>query len=43
MGKVLSGNSHFTHAFQGADDYVITPLISDKNYIPFLLKYCQEN
>ena len=32
-----------TVAFQYADKAVISPLIYDKEYIPFLLKYCEEN
>ncbi len=30
-------------AFRVADKSVVTPLIHDDNYIPFLLSYCQEN
>ncbi len=30
-------------AFQYADKRVVSPLIYDKNYIPFLLDYCKEN
>ena len=30
-------------AFKYADKKVITPLIYDKNYIPFLVEYCKEN
>lgn len=30
-------------AFRVADKCVVTPLIYDDNYIPFLLSYCQEN
>ena len=32
-----------TVAFQYADKAVISPLIYDEAYIPFLLKYCKEN
>lgn len=32
-----------TVAFHYADKSVISPLIYDENYIPFLLKYCKEN
>ena len=30
-------------AFKYADRKVISPLIYDENYIPFLIKYCEEN
>lgn len=30
-------------AFRVADKSVVTPLIYDENYIPFLLSYCKEN
>ena len=32
-----------TVAFHYADKSVISPLIYDDNYIPFLLEYCKEN
>ena len=32
-----------TVAFHYADKSVISPLIYDENYIPFLLNYCKEN
>lgn len=42
-GKVYAGNSSsFSSAFYYADESVITPLIYDKNYIPFLLEFCKE-
>lgn len=42
-GKVYVANSSVNSpAFQYADEYVITPLIYDKNYIDFLKKYCLE-
>lgn len=43
-GKVHVCNSDdLTVAFQYADKSVISPLIYDANYIPFLLDYCDEN
>ncbi len=42
-GKVHVCNSDDkTIAFKYADETVISPLIYDKNYIPFLLNYCQK-
>lgn len=42
-GKVYAGNSDiFAPAFSYADEYVVTPLIYDKEYIPFLVKFCKE-
>ena len=43
-GEVHVCNSDdMTVAFHYADHAVISPLIYDKNYIPFLLDYCREN
>ena len=43
-GKVYVCNSDDKSiAFKYADEKVISPLIYDKNYIPFLLEYCKEN
>ncbi|WP_101721675.1 ATP-grasp domain-containing protein [Eggerthella timonensis] len=42
-GKVIAANSAACPAFYRADDSVITPLIYDSRYIPFLLDYCQNN
>lgn len=43
-GKVFIGNSSsMSSAFYHADDAVVTPLIYDENYIPFLLNYCKKN
>ncbi len=43
-GEVHVCNSDdLTVAFQYADKSVISPLIYDDNYIPFLLDYCKEN
>lgn len=43
-GQVHVCNSDdLTVAFHYADKAVISPLIYDKEYIPFLLKYCEEN
>lgn len=43
-GKVYVANSsESSSAFQVADNAVVTPLIYDDNYIPFLLDYCKKN
>ena len=43
-GKVhVSNSSATTPAFTAADKAVVTPLINEKEYIPFLMSYCQEN
>ncbi len=43
-GKVYVCNSDDKSiAFKYADEKVISPLIYDENYIPFLLDYCQKN
>lgn len=43
-GKVYVCNSDDKSiAFKYADEKVISPLIYDKNYIPFLLEHCQKN
>lgn len=43
-GIVHAGNSsNYAPAFYYADKYVVTPLIYDANYIPFLLDYCMAN
>ncbi len=43
-GEVHASNSNdLTVAFHYADKSVITPLIYDERYIPFLLDYCQNN
>lgn len=43
-GLVHAGNSSSNApAFYYADKFVITPLIYDNNYIPFLLDYCINN
>ena len=41
-GKVYASNSEFSPALNTADGFVITPLIYDKNYIPFLLQFVKE-
>lgn len=42
-GKVYAGNSGaISSAFYYADECVVTPLIYDKEYIPFLLEYCKK-
>lgn len=43
-GKVhVSNSSDISPAFQVADFSVVTPLIYDSDYIPFLLEYCKKN
>ena len=42
-GLVHAANSEECTALLTADRAVLTPLIYDKEYIPFLLKYCKEN
>ena len=39
-GRVIAANSVRCPAFHAADEYVLTPLIYDEEYIPFLLDYC---
>lgn len=39
----VSNSSEITPAFKVADKSVVTPLIYDENYIPFLLNYCKKN
>lgn len=39
----VSNSSPLSPAFSHADKSVVTPLIHDKNYIPFLLDYCNKN
>lgn len=43
-GKVYASNStDISPAFLVADEYVVTPLIYDHEYIPFLVGYCKEH
>lgn len=43
-GKIYVSNSDaYSPAFKYADEYVVSPLIYDDNYIDFLLKYCKEH
>lgn len=43
-GRVYAGNSSsFSAAFSYADGHIITPLIYDNAYIPFLLDFCKAN
>ncbi|WP_276930294.1 ATP-grasp domain-containing protein [Faecalibaculum rodentium] len=43
-GKVHVCNSDKNSiAFRYADEHIISPLIYDEKYIPFILDYCQEN
>ncbi|MBE5747103.1 MAG: ATP-grasp domain-containing protein [Clostridiales bacterium] len=43
-GLVIAGNCiDGVPAFQEADKSVVTPMVYDENYIPFLLDYCKEN
>lgn len=41
-GTVYASNSVFSPALNTADDFVITPLIYEENYIPFLLNFVKE-
>ena len=41
--KVFAANSVFTIALKRADDYIITPLIYDDNYIPTIIDFCKKN
>lgn len=41
-GMVHAANSESSPAFFAADNQVITPLIYDSGYIPFLLDYCKK-
>ena len=44
LGEVhVANSSGMSPAFQVADHSVVTPLIYDKRYIPFLVNYCCEN
>lgn len=43
VDKVYASNSEYSIALQCADGYCITPLIYSSEYIPFLLKFCQDN
>lgn len=42
-GKVYASNSVYTISLQEADDYTITPLVYDSNYIEFIIDYCLKN
>ena len=39
----VSNSTEFTPAFAVADKSVVTPLIYDEEYIPFLISYCKKN
>lgn len=41
-GMVHAANSKISPAFSAADKKVVTPLIYDREYIPFLLEYCRK-
>lgn len=44
MGEIhVANSSGLSPAFQVADHCVVTPLIYDDGYIPFLLDYCREH
>lgn len=44
MGKIhVANSSPITPAFSYADRWVVTPLIYDKDYIHFLIQYCETN
>lgn len=41
-GKVYAANSSIiSTALEAADEAIVTPLIYDENYIPFLINFCQ--
>ena len=42
-GKVFASNSVMVSALLKADEYVLTPLITDESYIDFLIDYCKTN
>ncbi len=42
-GEVHVTNSRECPAFYAADEHVISPIIYDADYIPFLLDYCKNN
>lgn len=42
-GRVFAANSTPCPAFHVADEAVVTPIIYDNDYIPFLLEYCKRN
>lgn len=43
-GKIfVSNSSNASVAFKYADETVVSPLIYDKNYIPFMAEYCKKN
>ncbi len=42
-GHVFCSNSEYSIALERADDYCITPIIYSDEYIPTLLKFCQEH
>lgn len=39
----VSNSSNLTPAFKYADKSIVTPLIYEEDYIPFLLQYCRAN
>ncbi len=41
-GKVYASNSEFTIALKKANDYFITPLIYEENYIDTLISFCKK-
>ncbi len=43
FGKVFASNSEYTYSLSHADEYVITPIIYDDEYINFLIDYCKKN
>lgn len=43
-GKIFAGNSNeYAPSFCYADETVVTPLIYEKEYVPFLICYCKRN
>lgn len=43
IGKVYASNSEYTYSLSHADEYILTPMIYDENYISFLIDYCKSN
>ena len=43
IGKVYASNSIYTIALKRADDYLITPLIYDPEYISSIIEFCKKN
>ena len=42
IDNVYASNSAYTIALKRADDFFISPLIYDPEYIPSIIEYCKE-